>query len=71
MKPCHFLNIFLTVRHLKPYVFLWFALITKRVYLFFPFNLMRSGRGRRSKSLLQNCLSSNKSLRITFLMPMI
>ena len=32
MKPYHFLNMFLTFRHLKPYVLTWFALIKKRVY---------------------------------------
>ena len=29
MKPCHFLNMFLTFRHLKPYVLKWFVLIKK------------------------------------------
>ena len=31
MKPCHFLNMFLTFRHLKPYVLIWFVLIKKPV----------------------------------------
>ena len=31
MKPCQFLNVFLTFRHLKPYVLIWFV-FKKKVY---------------------------------------
>ena len=32
LTPYHFLNMFLTFRHLKPYVLIWFVLIKKRVF---------------------------------------
>ena len=30
IKPCRVLNMFLTFRHLKPYVLIWFVLIKKQ-----------------------------------------
>ena len=47
MKPCHVLSMFLPVWHLKPYVFIWFVLIKKRVV-----GMVVGARGELCKILL-------------------
>ena len=53
MKPYHFLNMFLTFRHLKPYVLIWFVLI-KTLYVIAVYR----GWGFRGKSLQWSKIAS-------------